>query len=117
MHYRQHLSFNQLIDLLRPQQKTLEFCVYIAPGDAAIRLDSPCVIESFPLIDDDDQEIYPDYVLQQGLEFCFSDALLEDVIMSALLHKPTASNEELLAAIDYYAEHDCFMSFEPPASH
>jgi hypothetical protein len=32
--------------------------------------------------------------------------------MSALHHKPTVSNTELLAAIEYYAERDCFMSFD-----
>ena len=111
MHYQQHLTFGELIDLLRPQQKTLHFSVYGAPDAGPITLQTPCVIESFSQFTDDDEEIYPPYVIEHGLEFWFSDELLEDVIMSALHHKPSVTNSELLAAIDYYAEYDCFMSF------
>ena len=112
MHYQQHLAFGDLIDLLRQQKKTLHFCIYGAPQDNPITLRTSCVIEAFPQITDDDEEIYPPYILENGLEFWFSDELLEDVVMSALHHKPTVSNTELLAAIEYYAERDCFMSFD-----
>ncbi len=112
MHYQQHLAFGDLIERLRQQEKTLQFCVYGAPQDTPLTLHTPCVIEAFSRITDDDEEIYPPYVIQNGLEFWFSDELLEDVVMSALHHKPTVSNTELLAAIEYYAERDCFMSFD-----
>lgn len=111
MHYQQHLTIGALIDLLRPQQKTLHFCVYGSPQDGPLTLQTPCVIEAFPEITDDDEEIYPPTIIENALEFWFSDELLEDVIMSALHHKPSVTNSELLAAIDYYAEYDCFMSF------
>ncbi|POA30183.1 MULTISPECIES: hypothetical protein [Pseudomonas] len=118
MHYQQHLSIGELIGLLRQQEKTLHFCVYGTQDSSTITLQTVCVIEAFPQITDNDEEIYPDFVIRQGLEFWFSDDLLEDVVMSALQHKPSVTDVELLKAIRYYAEHDCFMSFycPPPAT-
>ena len=111
MHYQQHLSVGELIAILRRQEKTLHFCVYGAQDSSTITLQTLCVIEAFPLITDDDEEIYPDFVVHHRLEFWFSDELLEDVVMSALHHNPSLTDSELVEAIGYYAEHDCFMNF------
>ena len=111
MHYHQHLSVGELIAILRRQEKTLHFCVYGAQDSSTITLQTLCVIEAFPLITDDDEEIYPDFVVHHRLEFWFSDELLEDVVMSALHHNPSVTDSVLVEAIGYCAEHDCFMNF------
>ena len=39
----------------------------------------------------------------------YHDELIQDVILNYMFQKPNASPEEIMVALDYYDEHDCFM--------
>jgi len=101
---------NDLIDNLRHQTKTLEFCVYGERLAGTVTLTSTCIIEKPPLIDDSDNEIFSEYIAENHLELWYSDDLLEDVVSAALTQKPQATNSELLESIKYYSTHDSFLA-------
>ncbi|WP_043301647.1 DUF7716 domain-containing protein [Pseudomonas sp. M47T1] len=109
MFYTEKLTLDQLINNIRKNEKSLAFCVYGSIPSENAKLSTPCVIDDYPEITDDDDEVFPDTVTEAKLHFWFRDELLEDVISNATMQNPKVTNEEILAAINYYDEHDTFM--------
>jgi hypothetical protein len=67
------------------------------------------VIGEHSEITDDDEEIFPESITQNNLEFWFTDELLEDVTFNTLKQNTSTTNEEILKAIKHYNERDSFM--------
>ena len=107
--YKQTIKLADLIDFLKTQQKTLTYCVYGKGSSDQATLETDCVIDEYSEITDDDEEIFPESITQNNLEFWFTDELLEDVTFNALKQKKSATNEEILKAIKHYNERDSFM--------
>jgi hypothetical protein len=107
--YKQTIKLADLIDFLKTQKKTLTYCVYGKGSSDQATLETDCVIDEYSEITDDDEEIFPESITQNNLEFWFTDELLEDVTFNALKQKKSATNEEILKAIKHYNERDSFM--------
>lgn len=110
MQYKQTIKLTDLIDFLKTQKKTLTYCVYGKGSSDQATLETDCVIDEYSEITDDDEEIFPESITQNNLEFWFTDELLEDVTFNALKQKKSATNEEILKAIKHYNERDSFMN-------
>ncbi len=65
-------------------------------------------------LSDDDWELalIPQAVKDKGWWLSISGENLESVVMSAIFQKKNVSNDEIIKAINYYLENDCFMTFE-----
>lgn len=85
-----------------------EFCLY-GESDDDLRSNGQYYIDDYPDVDDNDQEIYPDLVQQQHLHYLYSGEQLADVIDVVLDQKPSATVDDFVRALNYYAEHDCFL--------
>jgi hypothetical protein len=109
MQHNQTIKVSDLIDFLKIQKKTLTYCVYGGGASDQATLESECTIDEHSEITDDDEEIFPESVTQNNLEFWFTDELLEDVTFNALKQKASATNEDILKAIKHYNEYDSFM--------
>lgn len=107
--YNKTIKITDLIDFLKTQKKTLTYCVYGKGSSDQATLETDCVLDESSEITDDDEEIFPKYIIQNNLEFWFTDELLEDVTFNALKQKISATNEEILIAIKHYNERDSFM--------
>lgn len=83
------------------------WCLY--SNEDAISLESKCYIDDYPYINDNDEEIYPEFIVNNELELLYRDELIQDVVISCLTQKKTASLEEIMFAINYYDENDCFL--------
>lgn len=110
MQYNQRLTLSELINSLKTRKKNLPFCVYGKGASDQATLETECVIDEYSEITDDDEEIFPERITKNNLEFWFTDELLEDVISNTLKQKPYATNEETLKAIKHYNEYDSFMT-------
>lgn len=87
-----------------------DWCLYVS--DMELNLASECCIADFPEIDDDtDEETYPDFAIEHEMDSCLLPELVQDVVLSALEQKKDATNVEILEALNYYLDNDCFMEF------
>ncbi len=59
----------------------------------------------------EDRDIYPADVVEQDLQLVYYGEQLIDVLTVALEEKPDASLQYLVDALNYYNQHDNFMSF------
>lgn len=62
-----------------------------------------------PAFDDDDNEVFPESVIALGLERGYMQEHFEDVVDVAYKQRPTASADDVIRCLNYYAQHDSFL--------
>lgn len=88
-----------------------DWYIYI-PGDDELFLTTVCCITAPPDFDEEtDEEIIPEFAVNNGMDGSILSEIFQDVICSALEQKREATNEELLKALNYYLDYDAFMKF------
>ena len=87
----------------------VDFCIYTTELVDDATCDTICYLDEYPDIDDDDQEVYTDFVTERKLVMFFSGEQFEDVIGHMLSQKTDASIEDFIAGINHYREHDDFL--------
>ena len=66
-------------------------------------------------VNDEDEEVYPNFAREKGLAFISSGEMFEDVIYAAVYHKglknamPTM--DEFISALNYYRHNDAYLPF------
>ena len=107
----QELSLEQIIEQVRVNEYSSDdFCLYgkengeLAPDRLYWVSDYPDVVE--------DRDVYPMDVAKQDLQLVYYGEQLIDVLSLALEEKSDASFQDLVEALNYYNQHDCFMTFE-----
>ncbi|MEM7248928.1 MAG: hypothetical protein AAF533_26600 [Acidobacteriota bacterium] len=87
-----------------PESPDLEDEVYVG---------EPSPIDDDVPDDDLDLALQPNVVRAKGWWLAFSGELFEDVIAQALRQKPSATNAELLRALNHYSARDTYLPLEP----
>ena len=70
--------------------------------------DTICYMDDYPDVDDNDQEIYTDFVTENKLVMFYSGEQFEDVISNTLNQKFDATIEEFIFALNHYRDNDDF---------
>lgn len=85
--------------------------VYVADDDELL-LTTICCITAPPDFDEEtDEEIIPEFAVENGVDGSILPEIIQDVIINALEQKRNATNDELLKALNYYMDRDTFMVF------
>lgn len=82
--------------------------IYVAK-DEILNENSVVYVGDTIKVDDDENEIYPNKVLENNLESCYSCENFQDVIDLAYEQKANASTSEFIKCLNYYAERDTFL--------
>ena len=107
----QELSLEQIIKQVRANQLSSDdFCLY-GKEDGELALDSLYWVSDYPEVVEY-HDVYPADVTEQDLQLVYYGEQLLDVLTVALEEKPEASPQDLVEALNYYQQHDCFMKFE-----
>ena len=111
MRKHQELSLEQIIEQVRVDQLVSDdFCLY-GKEDGELALARSYWVSDYPDVVED-RDIYPADVVEQDLQLVYYGEQLIDVFSVALEEKPDASPKDLVEALNYYQQHDCFMKFE-----
>ena len=110
MRKHQELSLEQIIEQVRVDKLVSDdFCLY-GKEDGELALASSYCVSNYPDVVED-RDIYPRDVAEQDLQLVYYGEQLIDVLSVALEEKPDASHQDLVKALNYYNQHDNFMSF------
>ena len=111
MRKHQELSLEQIIEQVRVDQLVSDdFCLY-GKEDGELELARLYWVSDYPDVVKD-SDVYPTDVVEQDLQLVYYGEQLIDVLAVALEEKPDASYQDLVEALNYYHQHDCFMKFE-----
>ena len=107
----QELSLEQIIKQVRANQLSSDdFCLY-GKEDGELALARLYWVSDYPDVVED-SDVYPTDVAEQDLQLVYYGEQLIDVLAVALEEKPDASHQDLVEALNYSHQHDCFMPFE-----
>ncbi len=114
---KREYRFEEVIDALRVKYfeegkdglyKDNNWCLYSETEN--MELNSVCYIDEYPECDDETyEEKMPEFIEEKKLQLIFRDELLQDVVISVLTKKESASNSELLRSIKFYDDNDTFL--------
>ena len=86
-----------------------EFCIY---GDSLpLKGGKVYMIDDFPEVDENDQEIYPESVAKSALNYLYSGQQFVDVIKNLLGQIVNPGGNDFELALDYYSKNDSFLDF------
>ena len=106
----QELSLEQIIEqVIADQLSSDDFCLY-GKEDGELALARLYWVSDYPDVVED-SDVYPTEVTEQDLLLVYYGEQLIDVLSVALEEKPEASHQDLVDALNYYNQHDNFMSF------
>lgn len=110
--FQKEYKLSQLItDITVNGYQSNNFCLYTKEYTSSATENLVVYLERYPTISDDDEEEYPDFVVQHNLELFFYGEQFEDVLRSALNQKRQASIEDFIAGLNYYLDNDAFITF------
>ena len=117
LEFKKAYTLSQLIGVIKTKiQKNgltdSNFCLYSKNDEIITDINCICYLESYPIISDEDEEIYPDFVVEKSLELFYYGQQFEDVIMNVLHQKSTATIDDFILGLNYYTENDTFLDFE-----
>ena len=111
MRKHQELSLEQIIEQVRADESSSDdFCLY-GKEDGELALARLYWVSDYPDVVDD-CDVYPADVAEQDLQLVYYGEQLIDVLSVALEEKSDASPQNLVEALKYYQQHDCFIKFE-----
>ena len=111
MRKHQELSLEQIIEQVRADESSSDdFCLY-GKEDGELALARSYWVSDYPDVVDD-SDVYPADASEQHLQLVYYGEQLIDVLAVALEEKPDASHQDLVEALNYYQQHDCFMPFD-----
>ena len=111
MRKHQELSLEQIIEQMRVDESSSDdFCLY-GKEDGELALARSYWVSNYPDVVED-RDIYPADVVEQDLQLVYYGEQLIDVLSVALEEKPDASHQDLVEALNYYHQHDSFMTFD-----
>ncbi|MEZ7600790.1 hypothetical protein [Streptococcus sp. 27098_8_69] len=111
MRKHQELSLDQIIEQVRVDKLASDdFCLY-GKEDGELALARLYRVSDYPDVVED-RDFYPADATDQDLQLVYYGEQLIDVLAVALEEKPDASLQDLVGALNYYQQHDSFMSFD-----
>lgn len=86
-----------------------DFCLYTKGYKDFASADTICYLENYPDVNDEDEEIFPDFVVKENLKLFYSGEDFEDVVHNILFQRDQPTMEEFINGLNYYREHDSFL--------
>lgn len=87
----------------------LDYCYDIYIQNNALKLHSEIYVGDSVEVNDDDEEIYPEFAIKNGYHYFCSDQNVQDVVDLALRQNPKVTMEKLIDALNYYLKFDDFI--------
>ena len=86
------------------------WCVYSMENN--MTLESICYIDDYPEFDEEDNEIYSPFIVQNNMKLIYRDEMIQDVVIACLNQKRDATLDEIMRSLIYYEEYDSFLELQ-----
>ena len=94
-----------------PDTGIYDLYIYTGQFQDAVFEDLICYLEEPPEVTEEDEEIFPELVVEEGLVFLYSGENFESVIEVAFNQKRQPSMKEFIDSLNYYRDNDSFLEF------
>jgi hypothetical protein len=106
----QYVKLEEFIRLVKDKEdRAFRYAIYVPENTDSLSVGMDVFVGEAVSFDEDDNEVYPANVKANNLEFGYSRDHFQDVVDLAFRQKPSASADEVVRALNHYAEHDDFL--------
>ncbi|MCT4621855.1 MAG: hypothetical protein N4A62_21005 [Marinisporobacter sp.] len=107
---REPLKIEELVAI---DHKILEaYDLYVKKNTDFLDLQTIVYLDEAVAVDDEtDEEIYPEFVIMNDLEWYFSGQVIIDIIDNTKYQLKNPSVQDYITNLNNYSEHDCFYTF------
>jgi hypothetical protein len=105
--FYQMADFIALVRARKDRETT--YWIYVDAGTEDLTTEMPLFIGESLGFDDSDNEVLPEIVVRNGLEYGYHPEQFQDVVDLAFKQKPDASTEDVVRCLNHYAEKDDFL--------
>ena len=109
LEYNKAYSLDDLISKIMNGYKHENICLYTKEYESSARADLICYLEAYPIINGDDEEIYPDFVVENSLELFFYGDQFLDAVRNISFQKENPSTEDFIVGLNFYLENDNYI--------
>lgn len=109
LEYRKAYGLDVLIYEIMGGSTLDNFCVYTKEYEAFAKEELVCYLDNYPVISDDDEEVYPDFVVENSLELFFYGEQFIDVLHNISIQREKPSVEDFISGLNFYIENDNFI--------
>lgn len=109
LEYRKAYNLDELISKIMSGYNKDNFCLYTKEYESSARADLICYLEIYPVISDDDEEVYPEFVINNSLELFFYGDQFLDILRNISVQKEEPSIGDFIAGLNFYLENDNFI--------
>ncbi|CAH3391125.1 MULTISPECIES: DUF7716 domain-containing protein [Enterobacter] len=109
LEYRKAYGLDGLIYKIMGGCTLDNFCVYTKEYEAFAKEKLVCYLDNYPVISDDDEELYPDFVVENSLELFFYGEQFIDVLHNISIQREKPSVEDFISGLNFYLENDNFI--------
>jgi hypothetical protein len=109
LEYRKAYGLDDLICKVMGGNTLDNFCVYTKEYEAYAKEELVCYLDNYLVISDDDEEVYPDFVVENSLELFFYGEQFIDVLHNISVQREKPSVEDFISGLNFYLENDNFI--------
>ncbi|MBI0472628.1 hypothetical protein EXT68_22485 [Pectobacterium parmentieri] len=89
-----------------------DFCLYCENSDEPLSQDTWCYVDEYPTGDDNGNDVFSDFVVNNDLELLYYGEQFTDVINNVLMQEDEPDISIIIEALNYYMENDDFLDFD-----
>jgi len=109
-YFRQNANVDNLHEMYQIGEN---FDLYRESSDEILEKDTIVYVNDSVTGNENNEDVYPEFITKNGLEFCCSGEIFIDVLLSVLEQTKNPSINNLVSAINYYNEHDTYLEIKP----
>ena len=106
-------KIEDFINLVKEKKERLpnydfEYCYAVYAKNDNVEIHDEVFIGNSIDFDENDNEVYPEFVITNGFHYFCSDQNIQDVVDLAVRQDADVSNQKLIDALNYYIDNDDF---------
>ncbi|KTK35681.1 DUF7716 domain-containing protein [Enterobacter hormaechei] len=109
LEYRKAYGLDGLIYKIMGWNKLDNFCVYTKEYEAYAKEELVCYLDNYPVSSDDDEEVYPDFAVENSLKLFFYGEQFIDALHNISVQREKPSVEDFISGLNFYLENDNFI--------
>ena len=109
LEYRKAYGLDGLIYKIMGGNKLDNFCVYTKEYEAYAKEELVRYLDNYPVSSDDDEEVYPDFAVENSLKLFFYGEQFIDALHNISVQREKPSVEDFISGLNFYLENDNFI--------
>lgn len=111
---RELINLSSFVEFCKKNIESIDddFCLYSEDAEEPLSASLNCYIDDYPTGDEEGEDLFSDFVNNNGLELIYYGGQFIDVIKNVLMQAANPNVELIINALNYYMDNDDFIDID-----